>query len=87
MEYMASGLPFVAFDLLESRLLGGDAGVYVPPGDVVAFAEAVDRLLADPGRRAAMGMEGRRRVTEQVGWEHQERPYVGVFDRLLGRPT
>jgi asparagine synthase (glutamine-hydrolysing) len=84
MEYMASGLAFVAFDLLESRLLGGDAGEYVPPGDVDAFAEAVERLLADPGRRAAMGAAGRRLVTEHLGWEHQETSYVEVFDRLLG---
>ena len=31
MEYMAFGLPVVAFDLRETRVSAGDAGVYVRP--------------------------------------------------------
>ena len=35
MEYMAFELPVVAFDLRETRVSRGDAGVYVTPNDVV----------------------------------------------------
>ena len=83
MEYMASGLPFVAFDLAETRVLGGASGAYVPPGDVVAFAAAVDGLLADPALRARMGDAGRDAVRERVAWEHQESAYLSLVSRLL----
>jgi len=86
MEYMASGLPFVAFDLVETRILGEGSGEYVPPGDVVAFAEAVDALLADPARRDQMGDVGRQLVTDRVAWEHQEVAYLRTFSRLMARP-
>ena len=86
MEYMACGVPFVGFDLPETRALGAAAGDYVPAGDVVALAEAVDRLLSDPGRRLRMGDAGRARVREQVAWEHQERVYLDLVGRLLASP-
>jgi glycosyltransferase involved in cell wall biosynthesis len=86
MEYMASGLPFVAFDLAETRTLGEGSGEYVPQGDVVAFAEAIDGLLSDPARRDRMGAVGRQLVSERVAWEHQEVAYLRIFRRLLARP-
>jgi len=86
MEYMACGLPFVAFDLVETRTLGEGSGDYVPQGDVIAFAEAVDGLLTDPARRHRMGAVGRQLVTERVAWEHQEVAYLPIFRRLLARP-
>ena len=38
MEYMAFGLPVVAFDLRETRVSAGDAGVYATPNDVGELA-------------------------------------------------
>jgi glycosyltransferase involved in cell wall biosynthesis len=86
MEYMAFGLPFVAFDLAETRSLARDAALYVPPGDVAAFAGAIDGLLADPARRAELGRSGRRQIEERLAWERQEDAYLGVYRRLTGRP-
>jgi glycosyltransferase involved in cell wall biosynthesis len=83
MEYMASGLPFVAFDLRETRALGGDSGRYATPGDVAAFAAAVDELTRDPGLRARLGAAGQQRVRDRVAWEHQEAAYLRLFDELL----
>lgn len=85
MEYMACGLPVVAFDVVETRRSAGDAAAYAQPNDVTSFARAVSGLLDDPGRREAMGAIGRRRVAEELAWDHQKAAYVGVFDRLLGR--
>lgn len=39
----------------------GRSGLLVPVGDADALAQAVNSLLADPERMAAMGLEGRRR--------------------------
>ena len=59
-EYMAMGRPIVSFDLVEARVSAGDAAVYVPANDELAFAEAIDALLDDPGAPSQMGESGRR---------------------------
>jgi glycosyltransferase involved in cell wall biosynthesis len=82
MEYMAFGLPFVAFDLPETRAIGDGAAAFAEPGDVAAHARAIDALLADPERRRQLGAGGMRRVREELAWEHQAAAYLGVLDRL-----
>jgi glycosyltransferase involved in cell wall biosynthesis len=82
MEYMAFGLPFVAFDVAETRALAAGAAALAPAGDVVAFARLIDELLADADRRADMGRAGRLAVERAIGWEHQKGPYLSVVDRL-----
>jgi glycosyltransferase involved in cell wall biosynthesis len=84
MEYMAFEVPVVAFDLRETRVSAGDAGVYVPPNDVSLYAGAIVELLDDEPRRRVMGALGRARVEEELAWRHQRPAYVGVYDRLLG---
>ncbi|MDQ1288784.1 MAG: hypothetical protein QG622_2350 [Actinomycetota bacterium] len=86
MEYMAFGLPVVAFDLIETRVSAGDAAVYVPDGDIAGYAQAVVRLLDDEAARTVMGAFGRTRVENDLGWPHQRQGYLAVFDTLLGRP-
>jgi glycosyltransferase involved in cell wall biosynthesis len=89
MEYMAYGLPVVAFDLTETRVSGGDAAVYVDPSGpaeeaVERFALAVGSVLDDPDRRAAMALAGRERAERVLDWQPQRAAYVGVYDSLLG---
>jgi glycosyltransferase involved in cell wall biosynthesis len=86
MEYMAFGLPVVAFDLKETRVSAGAAAAYVPSGDVAAYAAATVALLDDAGKRKQMGRIGRDRVETELAWSHQRSTYVGVYDRLVGRP-
>lgn len=81
MEYLAFGLPVVAFDLPETAVLVRGAGVLVPPGDHKRFADAVEALLADPARGAALGREGRRRIAAEWCWESQAEIYISVIDR------
>ncbi|MDI2097605.1 glycosyltransferase family 4 protein [Ruicaihuangia caeni] len=85
MEYMAYALPSVSFDLVETRVSAGDAGVLVRPGDLSAFADAIERLLDDPAERVRLGLAARERVVAELDWQPQARAYVGVFDELLGR--
>jgi len=86
MEYMAFGLPFVSFDLAETRVIAGGAAVYAPPGDVLRFAGLIDELLSDPARRAELGRAGRRLIEERLAWDRQEKAYLGVYERVLARP-
>ncbi|KGN40614.1 glycosyltransferase family 4 protein [Knoellia aerolata] len=87
MEYMAFGLPVVAFDLAETRVSAADAARYVRPNDVVEYARAVVALVDDPAARAQMGRLGRERVEQHLAWEHQRQGYLRVFDELVGRGT
>jgi glycosyltransferase involved in cell wall biosynthesis len=83
MEYMAFGLPVVAFDLIETRVSAGESAVYVEPNDVRLFAQAVVGLLDHPELRSIMGRLGRQRVVDELAWEHQQLGYLQVFDELV----
>ncbi len=85
MEYMSFELPVVAFDLRETRVSAAAAAVYVMPNDVREYAKAIVGLLEDDAARALMGKVGRARVEDELAWSHQERAYVGVYDRLTRR--
>jgi len=84
MEYMAFGLPSVAFDLVEARVSAGEAAVYATPNSEEDFAHAIVDLLADEPRRRTMGALARRRVEDELAWSHQREGYVEVFADLLG---
>lgn len=82
MEYMGFGLPFVAFDLPETRVIGAGAAALVPPGDAERVAAEIVALLDDPARRAQMGQAGRWRVQKQLAWERQAPVYLDVIGSL-----
>jgi glycosyltransferase involved in cell wall biosynthesis len=85
MEYMAFELPVVAFDLHETRVSAGDAALYVEPNDVEKYGRAIVELVDDEERRRRMGALGRERVERELAWQHQQKAYLGVYDRLTGR--
>jgi glycosyltransferase involved in cell wall biosynthesis len=85
MEYMAFGVPVLAFDLKETRVSALDAARYVEPNDVDRYAEALVNLLEADGLRADMGKRGRERVEQELAWSHQRAAYLSVFNRLVGR--
>jgi glycosyltransferase involved in cell wall biosynthesis len=61
-EAMAQGIPVVATAVGGiPDMLGKDAGLLVPVGDVGALADAMIRLASDPDLRASMGRAGRTR--------------------------
>lgn len=85
LEYMACGLPVVAFDLRETRVSAGEAAIYVEDGHIDAFGQAIADLLDDEDQRAEMGKIGRLRIEESLGWPYQREAYVSVYDALTGR--
>jgi glycosyltransferase involved in cell wall biosynthesis len=87
MEYMAFELPVVAFDLRETRISAGKAAVYVAPGDLHGYAQAVIDLMDNAPRRARLGRIGRARVETELAWGHHERAYLDVYRGLLGQPA
>jgi glycosyltransferase involved in cell wall biosynthesis len=85
LEYMAFGLPFVAFDVAETRVAGLGASVLLTPGDVESYARHVVALLDDAGLRFELGETGRERVRADLAWERQSTAYLGVMRRLSQR--
>lgn len=85
MEYMAFGLPVLAFDLRETRASAEEAGAYATPNDIEEMSRLLVDLIDDESRRRGMGSAGRRRIEEKLAWSHQEPHYLSVYDGLLGR--
>lgn len=85
MEYMAFGLPFVAFDVPETRRLAGGAAELAAPGDAESFARLVEGLLTDGDRRTELGRAGRAAIEQALAWEHQQPVYVATVAGLAGR--
>jgi starch synthase len=54
------GIPEVVAD--------GETGLLVPPGEPEPLAAALNLLLSDPDRAAAMGHAGRKRAVAEFGW-------------------
>ncbi len=73
-EYLAAGLAVVAADLPGVVDVVGDradVATVVPQGSAEALAAAVAELVADEGRRAALGQAGRRLVATSHTWDHR----------------
>ena len=59
----------------------GETGLLVNRDDADGLARAIETLLDDPARAAAMGRTGRRRAEMLFGWER----HVDAYDELLRR--
>jgi phosphatidylinositol alpha-mannosyltransferase len=83
-EAMAAGTPVVASDLDAFHLVldGGQAGVLVPAGSPAALSEALDDLLDDADKRAALAAAGRRRVA-MWDWPVVARRVLQVYETAV----
>jgi len=72
-ESLAAGRPMVAtsVDGTPEVIINGKTGLTVPPGDPTLLADAVCRMLRDPGMRKSMGLAGRSWVLERFTQEKQ----------------
>lgn len=82
-EAMACGLPAVVSDLPVLHEVAGDAGVFVPPTAVEAFADRTLGLLADDGRRAEIGRRAAERARREFPIEETARAYAELYADLL----
>ena len=85
-EAMAQGIPVVATAVGGiPDMLGLDAGLLVPVGDVNELASAMTRLAGDPALRASMGRAGRARYEVTYSPEAVLPLLIETYQRLLGR--
>lgn len=83
LNYMASGLPVVAFENPVARDYLGDDGVYAPSGDADALASGIESLLADRDAAKALGKKLRARALEKFSWEASARKIEAAYDALV----
>jgi glycosyltransferase involved in cell wall biosynthesis len=74
-DYMAAGRPvLLAIDgVIRAVVEGAAAGIFVPPGEAAALAQALRRLAADPAEGRRMGARGRACVEQRF-----DRPLVAA---------
>jgi glycosyltransferase involved in cell wall biosynthesis len=81
LEAMACGVPIVASAVgghLDT-VVDGVTGTLVPPRDPEAAAGAIRALLADPAKRAAMGLAAAGRARERYSWARVAADTAGVY--------
>ena len=77
------GIPEVVDDGVTGLLVPYDAAD--PAGFEQGLAEAVNAVVADPARAAAMGLAGRERAVAEFGWDSIARQTVAVYEAAAAR--
>lgn len=80
MEYMAEGKPIVAFDLDETRYSAEGSALLVEQGNLRAFAEAIEKLISDPGLRERLGKYGQSRIANVLNWNNSSRELMRTYE-------
>jgi glycosyltransferase involved in cell wall biosynthesis len=85
LEAMAAGKPVVASRVggLPQLLGEGKYGLLVPPGDPVALADALERLVHDQARREEVGTAAQDMVSTQYAFERTVQQYRALYRSAL----
>lgn len=85
LNYMATGLPVVAFDTPVSREFLGEAGYYARLGDAQGLADRILYALRHPEESRARGQALRERAVSAYSWEAAGRRLLALYQALQGR--
>lgn len=81
-NYMAMGLPTVAFDTVVNRDILGDLGIYVSQlDDVTGLAEKIAKLLKNDVWRKELGERVRQKAVKDYSWDNVAKRLVRAYER------
>ncbi len=85
LEAMACGTAVVGTRVggIPEVVADGETGLLVPPDDPAALAAALNTLILDPARAAAMGAAGRKRAVAEFGWDAIAAQTAELYASLL----
>jgi alpha-maltose-1-phosphate synthase len=86
LEAMACGTAVVASAVggIPEVVSDGETGLLVPPGEPGELAAALNALVRDTGRAAAMGRSGRERAVAEFGWPAVAAATAALYAEVTG---
>lgn len=83
-EAMAAGVPCVATDVGDSKVIIGETGIIVPPRDTDALTAGIERLIMmTPEQRRTLGEAARARIKDHYNLDLIVDQYTSLYSELL----
>lgn len=85
LEAMACGLPVIATEVggIPEAVEDGLSGILIPPREVIALSDAVERLIVNPELRRQMGFRGKEIVESKFLWDDTATKFNELYRSLL----
>lgn len=83
-NYLAMGLPVVAFETPVSREILGEIGIYAELGSAEDLAAKLERALDDSDLARRLGAAGRARAVADFSWEQAVRRIEAIYAQARG---
>jgi len=85
-QSLLAGRPAISYDIDGAcEVILPETGILLPPRDLDGLAQAILRLAAEPGTRASMGAEGRRRFAHQFRHQTMTQALRALYERVLSQ--
>lgn len=82
-NYMAAGLPTVAFDTIVNRDILGDLGVYTnPEADHHGLANAINQLLKDQNKQNYLAKKVRAKAVTKYSWDDVAKRIASAYIQI-----
>ncbi len=82
-EAAACGLPQITTRESGDVVVDGVEGIIIPPGDVIALADAIRHLYDHPEIVERMSVAARARVVENFTWDHFRERLLGAYELAM----
>ncbi|WP_129674770.1 glycosyltransferase family 4 protein [Candidatus Chloroploca sp. Khr17] len=86
-NYMAMGLPTVAFDTPVAREILGDTGVYARHGSAEDLGAKLERLVDEPELAARLGQAARERAVAELSWDRAAQQIEAIYANVQAAHT
>lgn len=85
LEAMASGRPVIVTSItsLPELVRDGETGFIVPPHDLRALGDRIERLVQDPGLSRRLGLAAAQHVAKNFTWENAAQRGLALYRRVL----
>jgi glycosyltransferase involved in cell wall biosynthesis len=84
-NYLAMGLPIVAYERPASKEILGDLAFYAELSNARALADALYTALTDKAKAAELGRRGREMAVEKYSWLAVARRLMTAYEDVIRR--